>query len=313
MALRLSRLSVYARCLVGSHAGLLPMQSLRLLPSSQNRTFANTTSQKPVMVSYDKIFLDSLQSLGFDKLRSENAILKSPEILKATLGEMESIINLFLQYGYDHGRILKMIILYPGLLKLHKDDIESMMELFKKCHVGERFLMSFFGRSPRIFTLDEDKIYQRFAHMSHILGNKLNRVQNLLMICPEVLYIKWEDLQSRLEYVLITMGCTEKELSRSRALAHTIDHLKIRHTFVEKSGVFIKRKPDERPGFSQHMNPLLARIVDTHDDEFAANVAGVSPDEYEVYTRLMKYDEDYDPISSDDESDILYSDDEDDY
>ena len=83
------------------------------------------------------------------------------------------------------------------------------------------------------------------------------------------------------------MGVRQKEMVKARLFRTPFAELRNRHVFLERRGLY--RTPHK--GQSQSGNPALRDVLRPTEGDFVAGVARASPDEYEVFKRLLAREE----------------------
>jgi len=87
------------------------------------------------------------------------------------------------------------------------------------------------------------------------------------------------------EYIYFIMCIEGPEFSDCLSWSdRSLDEIIMRHEFLVKTGKYTTPDP-KRPQFKME-NPLLYKILDTNDKEFATQIAGVTKEEWLVYQRL---------------------------
>lgn len=235
-----------------------------------------------------------------------SAIEEYPEIMRFDLSDVSSVISQLQTLGFHENAISTIISQYPHILQYKPEDIAATIDAYRKNHLGERFIIKLFISYPLLFSLSNEEIKIRLPRINYLMEHKINRMTNVLLRNPSLMSCDWKQVEKNYMYLHRTMRVLAKDISRSQALTKPLSHIKLRHTFLDRCGRFIRHglKDDQR-GFNTHKNPSLHDIVDTNDDEFARLVAKVGPAEYYVFKELMHYedeleDEDNDLNSSSD-------------
>lgn len=89
------------------------------------------------------------------------------------------------------------------------------------------------------------------------------------------------------QYAYFRMGVRQKEMVKARLFRTPFAELRNRHVFLERRGLY--RTPHK--GQSQSGNPALRDVLRPTEGDFVAGVARASPDEYEVFKRLLAREE----------------------
>lgn len=92
-------------------------------------------------------------------------------------------------------------------------------------------------------------------------------------------------IEERYQYLTEVMRLEVPEIVKSEVFSKSLEHLKTRHMFLDRLGLFkprsIRANPDE-----PSKNHRLYQIVDSSDKSFATKIARVSLLEWEVFQDL---------------------------
>ncbi len=239
----------------------------------------------------EKLVRAVVQQLNFDEQTFREMIHDQPEISTFDPGLVISNLTQLLQLGFIHNDIRLITTRYPHILTYQKNDIFDTFETWRKCHLFEKFLWDLFVHHPKLFAVSNDEVEIRLNRILYLMFNKINRVTSLLSKNPDIMFCPWKEVEEKFEYLYKTWRVLEKDISKSKALSLPMAHIKLRFTCLERCGEYIRPKKKESEGFDPRKNPSLSAIVDTSDDVFAKNVAKISLEEYEVFKKLMCYEE----------------------
>lgn len=235
--------------------------------------------------------LTAAEKVGFPRSVITALIFTNPRIVTFNPDRVSSNLSQLLKLGFGIDEIKSMVRRYPDLLEYEGYDIFDTVEAWRTVSLSERFLIELFTRHPLFFSIPNDEAVTRLNRINYLMMKKINRVKSLLEKNAAIMDGDWNRVEENFTYFYKTMRVSEKDISRSRGLSLPLSFIKLRHSFLEKCGEYIRPKLKEEKGFNTRLNPPLYRILDTPDDVFATNVAKVSFDEYLVYKKLMKYEE----------------------
>lgn len=239
-----------------------------------------------------------------------SAIERNPEVLGFDHSNISSIIHQFQQHGFNNDSISTIISQYPHVLQYEVNDLANTIDTYRKKHFGERFIRKLLISYPLLLSLSDREIENRLSRINYLMQNRISRTTNLLLRNPSLMCCNWKEVEQRYNYLYKTMRVVEKDISRSQALTLPISHIMLRHTFLDRAGVYVRPSiKEEAKGLDVHQNPSLSDIVDTNDEEFARRVAKVSPAEFEVFKTLMHYEDELESYEDDehDESELNLS------
>lgn len=235
--------------------------------------------------------LNACKSHQLDVKELIDKIWEIPEIANFDVAVVTKNIEELFQLGFDAEGISTIISKYPYLMNYEANQIINTFEMWRSCYLHERFLRELFIQDPWLFSVCDLQVKQRLTRIHYLMEHKINRITSILLLNPSLLTVDWDCVEENFKYIMKTMRILEKEISRSTALIVPMTHLKLRHCFLEKCGVYVRPSLKDDAGFIPHKNPILSDIVDTSDHFFAVRVARVSLDEYEVYKKLYSYED----------------------
>ncbi|XKL66603.1 hypothetical protein PGB90_010023 [Kerria lacca] len=248
---------------------------------------------KPFLKKYPQAnkILNVFQNFNFNEHFIVQIIEEKPEIIHFDPAIVVSNIKDLMNLGFETRSVLEMIKKFPHLLEFESNEIINTFETWRSCGLHERFLRDFFREHPLLFTANNEEVKIRIKRIRYFMIEKINRITSIIFNNPSIMYGNWNDVEERFAYLYSTMRVLEKDISQSSALSLPLAHIKLRYNFLEKCGVYVTPRKKEEKGFILHKNPPLSEIVDTSDDVFAINVAKVSPEEFQVFKKLVRYEE----------------------
>ncbi|CAD6184422.1 unnamed protein product [Caenorhabditis auriculariae] len=121
------------------------------------------------------------------------------------------------------------------------------------------------------------------------IGGFFSRRQasNMIARCPQILLKNIEEVEEKYDYVFYQMGAEGEELSEcgDRWIdGMDLQEMQTRHVFLVLTGKYSQPDP-KRPQLKME-NPKLKKILNTSDEQFAVNVAGVTMEEYTVFKAM---------------------------
>lgn len=108
------------------------------------------------------------------------------------------------------------------------------------------------------------------------------------------------------QYAYFRMGVRQKAMVQARLFRMPFAELRNRHIFLERRGLY------ETPhkGQTQTNNPKLKDILQLPEKDFLASLAYATPEEYEVFKKLLAREEEE---KEEEDVDALYAEDDDDF
>lgn len=113
------------------------------------------------------------------------------------------------------------------------------------------------------------------------------QLTEVLQSCPGVLLEEPGSLQYHFQYAYFRMGVRQKEMVKARLFRTPFAELRNRHIFLERRGLY----QTPLKGQTQTNNPKLKEVLHLPEKEFLANLARATPEEYEVFKKLLAREE----------------------
>jgi len=206
------------------------------------------------------------------------------------------------QYDFKKYELLEMIDSNPDILSVNRRNLHNCMNAWTNFHFDDNKLRQLLIAQPSCLLLDDKQILSRIPKLLAFVGNKENRLLELVSYSPNVLFDNWKHLESKLDYILLDMELGPTQFVTTSVMSSTLFDIKCRHNFLVKLGLYKKRNPKSSPNEITG-NPSLKKIIETSEKQFAVNVAGVTAEEFFVFKKLFQkqLDEDNDGITNEDE------------
>ncbi|KHN82499.1 mTERF domain-containing protein 2 [Toxocara canis] len=113
------------------------------------------------------------------------------------------------------------------------------------------------------------------------------QISVLVANTPHILLSSTDELEPKYEYIYFHMCIEENEFGTcERWVDMPLEEIMMRHEFLLKTGRYTTPDP-KRPQFKME-NPVLKRILDTPDANFATEVAGVTQEEWLIFKGLTE-------------------------
>ncbi|XP_060876518.1 transcription termination factor 4, mitochondrial [Metopolophium dirhodum] len=211
------------------------------------------------------------------------------------------------QYDFKTSELLEMIDSNPDILSINRQNLQRCMIAWTNFRFEDKKLRQLIISQPSCLLLDDKLILSRIPKLLSYVGNKQNRLLELISYSPNILFDNWKYIESKLDYILLNMELGPTQFVTTSVLSSTLFDLKCRHTFLVKLGMYKPRDPKASPNLITG-NPSLKAIIETSDKQFAVKVAGVTAEEFFVYKKIFKKQLDEENDDDSDECEY-YSDD----
>ncbi|XP_005050925.2 PREDICTED: transcription termination factor 4, mitochondrial [Ficedula albicollis] len=179
--------------------------------------------------------------------------------------------------------------------------------MFQRCRL-QRAL----SRCPQLFHVPRKRLEAAGRLVRERCLFTAGQLREVLGTCPAVLLEEHRTLHHQFQYAYFRMGVRQKAMVDARLFQMPFAELRNRHIFLERRGLY------ETPhkGQTQTSNPKLKDIVQLSEKDFLASLACSTPEEYEVFKKLLaredeeKEEEDVHALYTEDDGD---DDDDDDF
>ncbi|XP_010559598.1 PREDICTED: transcription termination factor 4, mitochondrial [Haliaeetus leucocephalus] len=159
-------------------------------------------------------------------------------------------------------------------------------------------------RCPQLFTVPRKRMAAAVRLLRERCLFTAEQLREVLGTCPAVLLEEPRRLHHHFQYVYFRMGVQQKEMVKARLFRMPFAELRNRHIFLERRGLY--QTPHK--GQTQTSNPKLKDILQLPEKDFLASLARSTPEEYEVFKKLLAQEEDEDEDNEDEEDrDALYA------
>jgi len=191
------------------------------------------------------------------------------------------------QYDFKKSELLEMIDSNPDILSVNRKNLHDCMYAWTNFRFDDKKLKQLLISQPSCLLLDNTQILSRIPKLLAFVGNKQNRLLELISYSPNVLFDNWKHLESKLDYILLDMELGPTQFVTTSVMSSTLFDIKCRHNFLVKLGLYKSRNPKSSPNEITG-NPSLKKIIETNDKQFAVKVAGVTAEEFFVFKKLFQ-------------------------
>ncbi|KAM6062885.1 transcription termination factor 4, mitochondrial [Chlamydotis macqueenii] len=193
----------------------------------------------------------------------------------------------------------------PALLRMRTERLEERAGELRRLGLDGDRLQRAVSRCPQLFTLPR----QRMAAAVRLLRERClftaEQLREVLGSCPAVLLEEPRRLHHHFQYAYFRMGVRQKEMVKARLFRMPFAELRNRHIFLERRGFY--QTPYK--GQTQTSNPKLRDILQLPEKDFLASLARSTPEEYEVFKKLLAREEEEEEKEEEEEEeeDALYT------
>lgn len=129
-----------------------------------------------------------------------------------------------------------MVIMNPKLIHHPESAIVKTIGTLRACGLSESQRSHILGSRPEIFNYPSKLIEKQFS----FLTTYLSKEESVSAICKSVecLLESESSLKKKLEYLIKEMSHETKSICNCKALSYPLEHIKTRHEFLIRSGLF---------------------------------------------------------------------------
>ncbi|XP_058057716.1 transcription termination factor 4, mitochondrial [Anopheles bellator] len=222
-----------------------------------------------------------------DKEMVRDLLNTVPELRKYSAEQWQRMHRLLSAEGLEGEKILSIIGGYPDILVRPSERISDSLHCWRSCQFGDGNTKVLLSAHPQFLDYaNHGKLSQRVAFLHSHFETRKN-VFRLFLNAPNLLTDEQRAVEEKIDYLMVQMRHEVPDVVMSCSFCHDLEHIRCRHTFLERLGIFKPRSLKAEKGAPTD-NPKLHQIVDTSDKRFAVKVAFVTLEEYEVFQELFK-------------------------
>ncbi|XP_050078259.1 uncharacterized protein LOC126565154 [Anopheles maculipalpis] len=224
---------------------------------------------------------------GVNKANIATLLATVPELTKYTPEQWHRTVRLLSTEGLEQEKMLTIIGGHPSILVRPVEKIAESLHCWRSCQFGDANMKVLVSAHPYLLDYtNHSQLAQRVAFLHSHFETRKN-VYRLFLNAPNLVVDDQHTTEAKIVYLMETMRHDVLEVVKSCAFAHDLEHLRCRHTFLERLGLFKPRslKADKSTPTG---NPPVHQITDTSDKRFAVKVAYVTLEEYEVFQELYR-------------------------
>jgi hypothetical protein len=181
------------------------------------------------------------------------------------MAEVNSDLTLSIVKGLDElgmkaPRISETLSNHENWLLLNRENVAKKFESLRQVGLSSDISEYLIAKNPEVM---EDakmvRIRTNLDELNYFLSRQ--QINSVLLKSPKLATVgNLASFIYKFTYVYVLMGIKQDEMCTSLVFDHDIDHIRQRHLFLSRAGLY--DKPDKR-GLTRVDNPKLAKIVDT--------------------------------------------------
>lgn len=242
-------------------------------------------SQVDVMVrsvpqsKVEQLVLD-LHNCGFPPSHILSLLSSQPAYLLSQRNLLPNV-HLLLTHGLDLSQVMLVLHSFPPIAKMSASQISQAVEALRDGNFEEKSVAQVLAENPGVLLVSKAALGGRVMALRELFTTA--DVLRLAVDCPQILTDPWEEIQVKFDYVFHDMKITQKQMVYACLFSHSLAHVKTRHAFLVRAGLFdmSKRREGEKSP-----NARLDQIIDTPDDVFCRKFGGIGIGEYRAFCEL---------------------------
>ncbi|XP_056663535.1 transcription termination factor 4, mitochondrial [Monodelphis domestica] len=199
-----------------------------------------------------------------------------------------AVVSELLLLGLSPGPVCEAVRRNPGILQLSGAQLKSRASRLRKLGLGAGNLQHVCHWCPDVFTMSSGRLDGLVSVLRDRCLFSGRQVTEILHTCPRVLLEEPEALEYKFQYAYFRMGIKQPDLVKTKYFQYSMAKIKERHGFLERLGRY--QTPDKK-GQTQICNPSLNSILRVPEAEFLASTARSSPEEFQIFKKLLAREE----------------------
>ncbi|MGH0152353.1 UNVERIFIED_CONTAM: hypothetical protein FKN15_022282 [Acipenser sinensis] len=225
----------------------------------------------------------SLMDLGFTEDQviqlCEGASSQTHPLSTQGLSTLSTLTTL----GLNPSSILRVLEKCPELSRINGNQLQQRIDSLRKLGLLEGSLQRVVSHCPHILTLTPKRLGTAVRFLREECQFTGQQVTEILRTAPTTLLEENRQLQYKFQYAYFRMGIRHTDMVKSGLFRVPLEEIRARHVFLERLGVY--ETPDKK-GQTRIINPKLKDFLGASED-FLTKVARASPDEFEVFRKLL--------------------------
>jgi hypothetical protein len=241
----------------------------------------NTELLKPVV----ELFLE----YGADIDSVKEFVLAHLSVASKNLDQLESAMIFLRDYGFSVSDTFKILPVASKVFQPNRKNIINILEMLRGYKLSDKHVIHVASSAPHILNIKSAKTLSsridRFGEM-FFHGDLVK----MIVKWPQILLADAEDTRLKFDYIIEIMNMKYTQLIRSNALSCPFHHVKARHLFLLRAGLF--ETPDKNKETKHIQNPSIRAIMDLSDEAFVSKLgAGMSVADYQTFCNILHLEE----------------------
>ncbi|ESO93878.1 hypothetical protein LOTGIDRAFT_228626 [Lottia gigantea] len=250
------------------------------------------TSQIDVMVSTIPQTLLSkhveiLLSLEAHPDEIVDLFVKKPVLVQSKT--LVPLVNILKSYGIENEKVVMLIGKNNNFHDTNPEKIATCFECLRKIGLSNEEILNLFLKNQDIIHVSVKELNTRFNELKKLFSSEHSL--RLMKTMPLIITESITDIKEKFMYVHYSMGMSQHHMISASLFRHSLKHVKKRHTFLERAGLFQKpRKKDSKTS----TNTLLKDIINTTDAKFVQIYSKtMTAEDYSTFCKLVEKEIDF--------------------
>ncbi|KFD58652.1 hypothetical protein M513_00345, partial [Trichuris suis] len=205
------------------------------------------------------------------------------QLLRMNNEEISSAINLFALFGVSTATAVRLMLAVGKNFKL--ESVQLLLRHLVAHGLSTKHFETMLRKCSDVLNLTPARVDETFDVMLDFFSHK----QCLFIVShhPSVMLYQPDDLRSKYEFLHLSIGLSNVQVSQSRWFEHPLSKLELRFECACRCGVYeILDVRQERQARLVKHNPKLRDIIDTSDEAFARHVCRISMEEFRIFSEM---------------------------
>uniref|UniRef100_A0A8C3U1W4 Mitochondrial transcription termination factor 4 n=1 Tax=Catharus ustulatus TaxID=91951 RepID=A0A8C3U1W4_CATUS len=249
----------------------------------------------------------ALRAMGFSQEQARRLLALQPRLGPE---HREAAAAQLLLLGLSPEAAAALLERSPALLRLPTERLRERAEELRRLGLDGGRLQRAVSRCPQLFHVPRRRLEAAVRLLRERCLFTAGQLREVLETCPTVLLEEHRTLHHQFQYAYFRMGVRQKAMVQARLFQMPFAELRNRHIFLERRGLY------ETPhkGQTQTSNPKLKDILQLPEKDFLASLACATPEEYEVFKKLLaREEEEKEEEKEEEDVEALYAEDDDDF
>ena len=149
---------------------------------------------------------------------------------------------------------IDMLRTYDDWSVLTRDKLNEMIDMFRSVSFKKELYLAVMSSNQVLSAKTERQLAMRLSELKEFFTNK--HLERILLKSSNLLTDDIDYISYKFTYIFALMGIEQKEMMLSAVFSHPIKHIRERHLFLLRSGLY--DKPNKK-GLTKIENPIKTK------------------------------------------------------